>query len=162
MCIHDGFYDSACSALLQPINYSSSRYRLSEQPGPMSTPSLTSSGSDTSMESVGLLSIAEDIPSSLCLTQWLGKGAVGDGWKGVFLPVSKPGAVLDIVAKVGRHKDACQLLIEEARIYKLLQKQDVDGVPVVIGLFNDVDDQVPILVTTYAGEQIRRLDESLK
>jgi hypothetical protein len=162
MCIHDGFYDSARSALLQPINYFPLR---SGQSIPPSTPSLTyscSSSSDSSAESTGLFSITEDPPSTLCLTQQLGDGAVGRVWKGVFESGSEPGIVLDVVAKVGKCEDAQQVLINEAEIYNQLRKHNIDGVPVLIGLFNDVDDQVPILVTTYAGEEIGHVNDLLK
>jgi hypothetical protein len=166
MCIHDGFYDSARSALLLPLNYLPSRlYNISAQSIPQSPPSLTSSvssRSDSSMESTGLSSIQEDPPSTLCLTQRLGDGAVGRAWKGVFSPGSDPGVVLDVVAKVGRCEDAQQVLIHEAKVYNQLRRHNIKGVPVLIGLFNDVDDDVPILVTTYAGEEINEANDLLK
>jgi hypothetical protein len=101
-------------------------------------------------------------PSSLCLTQRLGEGAVGDGWRGTFSFPSEPSSVLDIVAKVGWRDDARNSLVRETCIYHTLKKHNVNGVPGFIGLFDDTDDQVPILVTTYAGEEIRVVDDSLK
>jgi hypothetical protein len=165
MCIHDGFYNSACSALLQPLNFQSRHYCVPQQSIPQSPPSLmssVSSSSDSSMDSEGLPAISENPPSTLCLTQRLGDGAVGQAWKGVFSPGSDPDIVLDIVAKVGKQEDAQQILIQEAQIYDKLQKHNISGVPVLVGLFNDIDDQVPILVTTYAGEEIDNPSDSLK
>ena len=165
MCIHDGFYDSARCALLQPLNFMSHRYSVSKQSIPRSPPSLTSSvssSSDSSMNSEELPDISEDPPSTLCLTQQLGDGAVGRAWKGVFSPGSDPDIVLDIVAKVGRWEGTRQILIQEAQIYDKLRKHNVGGVPVLVGLFDDVDDQVPILVTTYGGVEIGNPSASLK
>jgi hypothetical protein len=101
-------------------------------------------------------------PSSLCLTQRLEEGAVGEGWRGTFSPASEPSTALDIVAKVGWRGDARKLLLHEARIYDLLRNHDVNGVPRIIGLFDDIGDQVPILVTTYAGERVHVVGNSLK
>jgi hypothetical protein len=157
LCVHDGFYDSTMAALLRNIIHLSV--------SPANTPSLTSStstGSNSSMDSVELIGSDLQPPHSLCLTQRLGEGAVGEVWRGVISPASQPSPVLDMVAKVGRTKDACPSLINEADIYRLLRKQGIDGVPLMIGLFDDVDDRVPILITTYAGEKICNLDASLK
>src|SRR5262245_16931695 len=121
MCIHDGFYDSARCALLQPLNFLSRRYSVSKQSIPRS-PSPVSSSSDSSMNSEELHDISENPPSTLCLTQQLGDGAVGQAWKGVFSPGSDPDIVLDIVAKVGRLEGTRQILIQEAQIYDKLRK----------------------------------------
>jgi hypothetical protein len=114
------------------------------------------------MDSVGLTSFTLQPPYSLCLTQRLGEGAVGEVWRGVFSSASGSSPVLDVAAKVGWTKDARNSLINEADICGLLQKQSVDGVPVPIGLFDDVDDQVPIFITTYAGDEICHVNSSLK
>ena len=183
MCIHDGFYSSVSSAILSRIPSVSQHHHFSAPPIVLRTSSLTSSepagiamsrtsssessDSDTSLGSVliesetsfQLTSIAEEPPSFLCLTQRLGKGAVGETWKGVF---SQPGVTLDVAAKVGFSKDSRQHLINEAEIYEVLRQKDINGVPVMIGLFDDSDDQVPILVTTYAGEEICNIDTSLR
>jgi hypothetical protein len=72
-----------------------------------------------------------------------------------------PGATTPtLVATVGRTKDARNNLINEAKIYGLLREKGIDGVPVLIGLFDD--NQVPILITTYAGDKIHNADDSLK
>ena len=89
MCIHDSFYDSARSALLQPLNFLSRRYSISRRSIPLSTPSPTSSvssSSDSSMDIEGLSSITEDLPSTAarrrsswpclerCILTWFGTG----------------------------------------------------------------------------------------
>jgi hypothetical protein len=164
LCVHDGFYDSTNAALLQPVGRTSDRLRRTVPPA--QTPSLTSSastGSDSSIDSVELFpSKTLQTTYSLCLTQWLGEGAVGEVWRGVFSPASGSSPVLDVVAKVGWTKDVRNVLINEADIYGLLRKKDIDGVPVFIGLFDDMDNQVPILITTYAGDEICSANASLK
>jgi hypothetical protein len=163
LCVHDGFYDSTTAALLRHISHPSDRLRRAVSPA--KTPSLTSSAStccNSSMDSVELIGNTLQPPHSLCLTQRLGEGAVGDVWRGVISPASESSPVLDVVAKVGWTKDARNSLINEADIYRLLQKKGVDGVPLLIGLFDDVDDRVPILITTYVGDKIRSVNASLK
>lgn len=164
LCLHDGFYNSTTAALLQPVSHLSDRLRGAVPT--VQTPSLSSSsssGSDSSMASVELVpSITLQPPYSLCLTQRLGEGAAGEVWRGVFSPASGSSPVLDVVAKVGWAKDARNSLINEADIYGLLRKKGIDGVPVLIGLFDDVDDQVPILIATYAGDEICNANASLK
>ena len=164
LCVHDGFYDSTNAALLRPVSRPSDRLRRTVPPA--QTPSLTSStstGSDSSMDSVELFPIKTlQPPYSLCLTQRLGEGAVGEVWRGVFSPASESNPVLDVVAKVGWTEDARNTLINEADIYGLLRKNGIDGVPVLIGIFDDMDDQVPVLITTYAGDKIRNANASLK
>ena len=169
MCIHDGFYNSTVSTLLRPIRRLLGRSKLAV---PSRTPSLTSSasfGSDSSsasMDSIrsgsGIVDITPKTRSEICLTQHLGKGAIGEAWKGVFSLEMGSTIVLDIVAKVGWLRDACKQLLHEVEIYHQLQEHGVNGVPVLIGLFDDLDDVVPILITTYAGERIRLANESLK
>jgi len=167
MCIHDGFYNSAVSALLRPIR----RLGRSELAVPSRTPSLTSSASfgdssnsntDSIRSGSGIVDITPKIQSEICLTQHLGKGALGETWKGVFSLEMGSTIVLDIVAKVGWLRDARKQLLHEVEIYHQLQEHGVNGVPVLIGLFDDLDDVVPILITTYVGERIRLADESLK
>jgi hypothetical protein len=165
MCVHDGLYDSSVSALLRPIRRSSDPLTGTHLV-PEPTPSLTavSMASDSSME-IGECTPSTDgitSPPSLCLTQQLGQGAVGQVWRGVLWPVSEAGIVLDVAAKVGWFEDSRRKLLHEAKIYDLLCQQGVNGVPVLIGLFNDVDDQVPILVTSYAGSRIHTVDDSHK
>jgi hypothetical protein len=167
MCIHDGFYESSVSALLRPVHRSSSCTTTSELPdsSPILSPtSLASTDADSSMENVEFVSLAKSDPSFLCLTQRIGEGASGEGWKGVFTTSLESSLVLDVVAKVGWPKDARKHFLKEAEIYDVLRKQDVNGVPLLIGLFDDVDDRVPILVTTYAGQEISSatVDDSLK
>jgi hypothetical protein len=113
-----------------------------------------------SNSSIGII-FSSAAPSSLCLTKWLGQGAIGEAWKGVVSLTLEPGVVLDVAAKVGWFEDALDCLLHEAKIYTLLRKREVGGVPIIVGLFNDIDDGVPILVTTYAGEEISDLNDSL-
>jgi hypothetical protein len=164
MCIHDGFYSSSVPAVLQPICWASEKTPFVSQRAPSPTSSVpTSSNSSTNREE--FISNTENIPrepSSLCLTQRLGKGAVGDGWRGTFSLPSKTGIVLDVVAKVGWRGDAGEILLHEACIHDSLRQHNINGVPRVIGLFDDIDDRVPILITTYAGERIHVVDDSLK
>jgi hypothetical protein len=125
-------------------------------------------GSDSGMRKVAAEfspsaeGITSQTPPPLCLTEQLEQGAVGEGWRGVLGPLSKSGIVLDIVAKVGWFENARERLLHEAEIYDLLHRKGVHGVPVLIGLFDDIDDQVPILVTTYSGSEIHAVDDSQK
>jgi hypothetical protein len=63
-------------------------------------------------------------------------------WKGVFSTVSESNIVLDIAAKVGWLENARERFLNEAKICERLRKQDVNGIPVFIGLFDDIDDRV--------------------
>jgi hypothetical protein len=42
-------------------------------------------------------------------------------------------------------------LFHEAMVYSSLQNSDILGIPLVIGLFHDIDDELYVLVTTDAG-----------
>jgi hypothetical protein len=164
MCIHDECYDSEVTAILKPVSHSPSRLPSPELPS-SPAPSLThsgSTGSDASMEWIEFPSPAKRNSFSLCLTQKLGTGTIGEAWRGVFSVELESKTVLDVVAKVGWFKDSPEHFRREAKIYDILQKQDLKGVPVLIGLFDDISDRVPILVTTYAGPTISCVDNALK
>jgi hypothetical protein len=70
----------------------------------------------------------------------------GRGWRGKRVRV---------VAKCALDEAAKDLLTQEAKAYTSLRKRDVRaGIPSLIGLFDDVDDNVHVLVTTDAGNTL--------
>lgn len=90
----------------------------------------------------------------LVLTEPTEKGARGFSYRG-FIPYSDDQGrkkhvrvVAKLVAATG---DDQMALFHEARVYSSLQNSNILGIPLVIGLFHDIDDDLYILVTTDVG-----------
>lgn len=149
MCIHNGIPSSCAPALLKPVIW------LGE--------TSSESGGKPLKTSPPTASIEPSTPHhTLCLIEWLGTGAVGEAWKGVFSDANSS-AVLDVVAKVGRFAHSHKKLVDETKIYERLRRKNVSGVPVALGLFDDPDDEVTILLMTYAGKSVGKgIGNSLK
>lgn len=133
----------------------------------------TSTGSNLTTESTATTASLPELdnrqqlggrcPFGLCLTSHLGEGSTGDVWKGTLaVPDPSGSIVLNIVAKFSWKLDGRTRLLEEKKILKHLQTQRVEGVPLVIGLYDDRDDGAPVLVTTYAGQRIETLNQENK
>jgi hypothetical protein len=92
--------------------------------------------------------------SLLVLTEPTEQGARGFAYRG-FIPYSDDQGrkrhvrvVAKLVAATG---DDQMALFHEARVYSSLQNSNILGIPLVIGLFHDIDDDLYILVTADAG-----------
>jgi hypothetical protein len=56
-----------------------------------------------------------------------------------------------IVAKLVQPGEDELALVHEAKVYRSLQEADVHGIPCMIGVFHDIDDDLYVLVTTDMG-----------
>ena len=90
----------------------------------------------------------------LVLTEPTEQGARGFSYRGFIPFMDRQGSkchvrvVAKLVAATGDDQIA---LFHEARVYSSLHNSNILGIPLVIGLFHDIDDDLYILVTTDAG-----------
>ena len=56
-----------------------------------------------------------------------------------------------VVAKLVATGDDQKALFHEARVYDSLQDSNILGIPLIIGLFHDIDDDLYVLVVTDVG-----------
>jgi hypothetical protein len=90
----------------------------------------------------------------------LGFGFIGPAYRGNI--ITSEGDRLRVVAKIALDVEEKAALQEEATVYHELRKvTDLpgSGIPSFVGLYDDVDDGVLVLVTTDVGDALCRYDK---
>lgn len=84
-------------------------------------------------------------------------------WKGTLsIPDPSGTVIIDITATFAWDEDERRRMADEEQILTHLQAHCVEGVPISIGMYQDEDDNVPVLVTTYPGEQIEVMTDEIQ
>ncbi|KAJ6606932.1 hypothetical protein B0H10DRAFT_577049 [Mycena sp. CBHHK59/15] len=101
---------------------------------------------------------------TLVLTSEAGEGAVGIVHGATIEVMTEEGELLtqDVVVKLAFSSEQQAALQHEYSIYYHLAAADVKGIPVVLGLFEDVESSVTALVMTHCGVNLwysRRLED---
>jgi hypothetical protein len=88
-------------------------------------------------------------PPLLALTEDLGVHFTGFSYRGFIVTCN--GDRLRVVAKMAFHEEQKETLREEAELYSELHRHKLDGIANYVGLYDDVDDEALVLVTTDVG-----------
>jgi hypothetical protein len=103
---------------------------------------------------------APSLPPLLALTRFLGFGFVGPAYRGNI--ITSEGDRLRVIAKIALDVEEKAALRREATVYRELHKLTSlpgSGTPSFVGLYDDVDDGVLVLVTTDVGDSLRSYDQ---
>jgi hypothetical protein len=149
MAIFHGIYQSEYPAVLEPVSPTKASKSTSESLSDEQYYSpFARRSSDKHLRGVSVQS------PLLVLTEPTEQGARGFAYRG-FIPYSDDQGrkkhvrvVAKLVAATG---DDQMALFHEASVYRSLQNSNILGIPLVIGLFHDIDDDLYTLVTTDTG-----------
>lgn len=149
MAIFHGIYQSEYPAVLESVSPTKVSGSTSESPSDEHCHSSFARRSSNKR----LRDVSAQSPL-LVLTEPTEQGARGFAYRG-FIPYSDDQGCkrhVRVVAKlVAATGDDQMALFHEAMVYSSLQNSNILGIPLVIGLFHDIDDELYVLVTTDAG-----------
>jgi hypothetical protein len=106
---------------------------------------------------------AAGLPALVALTEEIGSGFVGPTYRGFAIFADGCGQewCIRVVAKTAFTSDAKEALKHEAAVYESFREAKVNGVPTLLGLFDDLDDSIHVLVTTDVGQSLNNNVEPL-
>lgn len=105
---------------------------------------------DSHYPEMGIHSSRKPLAPLLVLSECVQAGLVFRG----FIPFADDEGnekVVRVVAKLVQRGEEEFDLVHEAEVYRSLQKSDIHGIPYMIGIFHDIDDDLFVLVTTDVG-----------
>jgi hypothetical protein len=151
MAIFHDIYQSECPAVLECV----SPAKVSRSPGESLSDEQGYSASAFRSPDERLRGVSPNVPQSplLVLTESTEQGARGFTYRG-FIPYTDDQGRkrhVRIVAKLAVTDDDQKALFHEARVYDSLENSNILGIPLIIGLFHDIDDDLYVLVTTDVG-----------
>ena len=101
--------------------------------------------------------------STIVITSLIGEGSTGTVHGGTFTLNDDAFVDLDVVVKLSFREEEQERLQDEYFIYRYLNSKGVKGIPTVLGLFiNPEDDGPSALILTHAGESLYNRTASIE